>query len=96
MLDAPINAEGRIVPTQYLLIGGTIKLVAFIEEIRALGAHDKAMRKATRHPELAPVLIVQIDRHMLAESGTTGAHPTATSRTAPRSTVTSFPWALGF
>ena len=93
--NAPVDAERRIVPAQDFLVGRTIERVAFVKEIRALGADDEAVREAARYKELPPVVLIEIDGDVPADVGLPTRTSTATSRTAPRSTVTSLPCGLG-
>src|SRR5262249_47654113 len=74
VVDAPINPDRRTVPADDKLVAGTVRRVAFVEEIGAVREHHKTVSEAARNPELPAIVFRQFDSDVAAERGATDAY----------------------
>lgn len=60
-VERPVDRDRGVVPAQAPFVFRGVVVRGLVEEIDALGEHQKAVSKAWRNPELAMIVLRQFD-----------------------------------
>src|SRR3569833_3932357 len=63
----PVDIQVRIIPCNCMFILRRVEIGAFVQKVRALAQHDKAMPEARRHPQHVMIIFTQLGSYPSAE-----------------------------